>query len=134
MLSIACSNVRLHVAVPERRWFRIRKVTGSGTAFLSSEGFDVDVSVGELRFGERQDLLIEMEGLLQPPTRSSKPDFSSATDEYFLRKVELDPMSLGDSASDFYEEQYDELPTEMPLFEVRTSFLCEGHQLIGLHR
>lgn len=124
MLSIAATNVRLHISVPERRWFRIRKVAGTSGAIVSADGKDVDIDVGELRYGERKDLIVEVEMEMDPPheVERSQPSFSSATDEFFM-KVGLDPLALGDSPQNFYEKEYEGMATEVPLFEVCPSSL-----------
>jgi hypothetical protein len=120
MLSIAATNIRLHISVPERRWFRIRKVAGTSGAIVSSNGKDVDIDVGELRYGETKDLIIEVEMEMEPPgeTQQRSPGFS-ATDEYFL-KLGLDPLALGDGSS-FYEKEYEGMAIDVPLFEVSPS-------------
>lgn len=136
MLSIAATNVKLHIGVPERRWFRIRKVSGTQSAIVSTDGKDVDVDIGELRFGERKDLLVEVEMSLagygdsfgQSPHGHERGQdtqgFNTATDAFFLSKVGLNPSALEDyQPSTFYEDEYDGMPDEVPLFEVRPPFL-----------
>lgn len=133
MLSIAATNVNLHISVPERRWFRIRKVAGTQSAIVASDGKDVDVNIGELRFGERKDLLVEVEMSLagygdqfgqSQHERGQDPQFNTATDAFFLSKVGLNPSALEDyQPSTFYEDEYDGMPDEVPLFEVRLPFL-----------
>jgi len=130
ILSIAASNVKLHISVPESRWVRIRKVAGATHAIVSSEGKDVDINIGELRFGERKDLLVEIEmslaGYGQPRGGSRhhhNASVSTATDAFFLNKVGLDPLALEDySNASFYEDEYDGLPDEIPLFEVNAAY------------
>ena len=124
MLSIAANSVMLHISVPEHRWFRIRKVSGINGAVVSSEGLDVDLAIGDLRLGERKELLVEMEMMMNEPLEKKSPvtpAFSSATDEYFLQKVGMNPMTLGEIDANFYEQEYEGMSTEVPLFEV--SFL-----------
>jgi hypothetical protein len=138
MLSIATTNLKLHVSVPERRWFRIRKVAGVPNAIVSSDGKDVDIDLGELRFGEKREMLVEVEmcsvrgssppsdgqhpfqGSTDSTRTKSKQSYSTATDEFFLRSTGLNPLSLDDSS--FYEDEWDGLIDECPLFEVQASF------------
>ena len=124
MLSIAATTVKLHISVPEHRWFRIRKVSGINGAVVSSEGLDVDLSIGDLRLGERKELLVEMEMTMNEPLASKRvaPAFESATDEYFLQKVGMNPMTLGEIDANFYEQEYEGMSTEVPLFEVSPFF------------
>lgn len=129
ILSIAATNVKLHIGVPESRWVRIRKVAGATHAIVSSEGKDVDINIGELRFGERKDLLVEVEmslaGYGEPRGRRHEhsSSVSTATDAFFLNKVGLDPLALEDyNNASFYEDEYDGLPDEIPLFEVNAAY------------
>lgn len=117
-MSVAATNVRVHISVPERRWFRIRKVAGTSGAIVSSDGKDVDIDVGELRYGETKDIMVEVEMEMEPPAKIKQcsPGFSSATDEYFLT-IGLDPLALGDNP-EFYEKEYERMATDVPLFEV----------------
>jgi hypothetical protein len=39
----------------------MRKVSGGPTSIVASAGIDVDVDVGELRYGERKEMLVELE-------------------------------------------------------------------------
>ncbi len=133
ILSIAASNVKLHIGVPESRWVRIRKVAGATHAIVSSEGKDVDINIGELRFGERKDLLVEVEmslaGYGEPRGRRHEhsASVSTATDAFFLNKVGLDPLALEDyNNANFYEDEYDGLPDEIPLFEVNAAYRDPG--------
>ncbi|KAK4702603.1 hypothetical protein P7C70_g3619, partial [Phenoliferia sp. Uapishka_3] len=133
MLSIAATNVKLHISVPERRWFRIRKVAGTQSAIVSSDGKDVDVNIGELRFGERKDLLVEVEmslagygdsfGQSMHERGQDTHNFNTATDAFFLSKVGLNPSALEDyQPSTFYEDEYDGMPDEVPLFQADASY------------
>ncbi|GAA6015176.1 hypothetical protein JCM11491_000493 [Sporobolomyces phaffii] len=131
ILSIAATNVRLHVSVPEKRWFKIRKVSGTPGAIVSSSGADVDVEIGELRFGERKDLIVEVELSLsgygdggQPRSRlPPAPQEISATDAFFLAQAGINPSSLDDyDTRNLYEDEYDSMPDEVPLFEVNAAY------------
>ncbi|GEM06161.1 rRNA-processing protein EFG1 [Rhodotorula toruloides] len=133
ILSIAATNVRLHIKVPETRLFRIRKVSGTPGAIVSRTGSDVDIEVGELRFGERKDLIVEVEMSLggfgdqpneQRRERPQVPEFSTSTDAFFLSKAGINPTALDEfsSAASLYDEEYDAMPDEAPLFEVNAAY------------
>ncbi|KAM0756222.1 hypothetical protein T439DRAFT_282895 [Meredithblackwellia eburnea MCA 4105] len=133
LLSIAVTNVKLHISVPERRWFRIRKVAGTQSAIVSSDGKDVDIDISELRFGERKDLLVEVEmtlagygdsfGQSYPERGPETQNISTATDAFFLSKVGLNPSALEEyQPSTFYEDEYDGMPDEVPVFEVNAAY------------
>lgn len=146
VLSIAATSVKLHISVPENRLFRIRKVSGTPNAVVSSQGRDVDVEIGELRFGEKKEMLIEVEMALSNRNAGAgdhflKPDeggagafdetrsfkqhkaYATATDEFFLNNVGLDPATLDDyQSSSFYDDEYDGMPEELPLFEVNCAY------------
>ncbi|GAA5977334.1 hypothetical protein JCM5350_002432 [Sporobolomyces pararoseus] len=131
ILSIAATNVRLHISVPEKRWFKIRKVSGTPGAIVSSSGADVDVEVGELRFGERKDLIVEVElsiGGYSDASQSRGREHPiaqefSATDAFFLAKAGINPSSLDEyDPNNLYEDEYDSMPDEVPLFEVNAAY------------
>ncbi|KPV78524.1 uncharacterized protein RHOBADRAFT_33211 [Rhodotorula graminis WP1] len=140
ILSIAATNVRLHIKVPEKRWFRVRKVSGSPGAIVSKTGTDVDVEIGSLSFGERRDLIVEVELSLGPAgdsagqrERSSDgtapppraPEYSTATDAFFLSRAGVNPSAMDDfaaSSSNLYEDAYDDMPDEAPVFEVNAAY------------
>ena len=58
MMSIGLANMKLHLKIVDGNRFRIRKISGGPLAILSSDGRDVDVEVGELRYGERKEMLV----------------------------------------------------------------------------
>ncbi|CEQ42106.1 SPOSA6832_03892, partial [Sporobolomyces salmonicolor] len=129
ILSIAATNVRLHINVPEKRWFKIRKVSGTPGAIVSRTGADVDIEIGELRFGERKDLVVEVEmslagygdgfGSSRQQELPDPPQFATATDAFFLAKAGINPSALDDyNSANLYDDEYDSMPDEVPLFEV----------------
>ncbi|TFK73760.1 hypothetical protein BDN72DRAFT_893718 [Pluteus cervinus] len=61
MMSIGLLNMKLHMKIVDSNRFRIRKISGGPSSVLSSDGQNVDVDVGELRYGERKEMLIELE-------------------------------------------------------------------------
>lgn len=142
ILSIAVTHLRLHVQVPESRWFRVRKVSGTPGAVVAQTGIDVDIDLGEMRHGERKDLVVEVEmcfdgyeprstpgsssggdyGLRVPPAGHAR-DFSSATDTFFMTQagIDLSVLDAPDSRS-LYADEYDMMPDEIPLFQVNAAY------------
>ncbi|GAA5980718.1 hypothetical protein JCM10908_001749 [Rhodotorula pacifica] len=135
ILSIAATHLRLHVKVPESRWFRIRKVSGTPGAVVAQTGIDVDIDLGELRFGERKDLVVEVEmsfdgyeqrGASDSGLRADARhvrDFSSATDTFFMTQAGIDLSVLdAPSGGSLYADEYDSMPEEVPLFQVNAAY------------
>ncbi|KAI0369830.1 hypothetical protein BV20DRAFT_967520 [Pilatotrama ljubarskyi] len=128
MMSIAIMNMKLHLKIVDGNRFRIRKISGGPLAILSSDGRDVDVEVGELRYGERKEMLVELEldntDVMQSPVASPQqshpPRALSATDA-FNQRMGLDALSIGDYA-DLAEGMMDRMIDEVPVFEVDGSF------------
>ncbi|KAI0358350.1 hypothetical protein OH77DRAFT_1269429 [Trametes cingulata] len=128
MMSIALMNMKLHLKIVDGNRFRIRKISGGPLAILSSDGRDVDVEVGELRYGERKEMLVELEldntdvmqSPLASPQHSHSPRALSATDA-FNQRMGLDALSIGDYA-DLAEGMMDRMIDEVPVFEVDGSF------------
>ncbi|KAK4050507.1 hypothetical protein OIO90_005090 [Microbotryomycetes sp. JL221] len=141
ILSIATTKTQLHISIPEKRWFRVRKVSGCPSAIVSSEGADVDVDLGEMRYGEKKELLIEVDMSFEPmSTRSragagndamtskglfdtSPNDLTNATDAFFFQQTGINPSSLDDySPTHLYEDCDDGMPDEVPVLQVNASF------------
>lgn len=126
MLSIAINHVKLHISVPEKRWFKIRKVAGITGAIISKDGKDVDINVGELRFGERRDLLVEVEMSNEYASRALSgegAEAQTATDAFFMSTAGLDPASIGHlGGASLYEDEYESMPEEVALFEVTAAY------------
>jgi hypothetical protein len=61
MMSIGLLNMKLHMKIVDANRFRIRKVSGGPTSIVAQDGKDVHVEIGELRYGERKEMLIELE-------------------------------------------------------------------------
>ncbi|KAI0630706.1 Pleckstrin homology domain-containing protein [Trametes polyzona] len=128
MMSIALMNMKLHLKIVDGNRFRIRKISGGPLAILSSDGRDVDVEVGELRYGERKEMLVELEldnsdvmqSPLASPQHANSPRALSATDA-FNQRMGLDALSIGDY-TDLAEGMMDRMIDEVPVFEVDGSF------------
>ena len=110
MLSVGATSMKLHISVPEHRWFRIRRVAGIQNAIVAQDGIDVDIDVADLRYGEKRELLVEVEMKLDPPKRSTSHPFgdmqpsgsggqganySTATDQFFIDNAGLSECFAG---------------------------------------
>ncbi|PPQ73569.1 hypothetical protein CVT26_010370 [Gymnopilus dilepis] len=140
MMSIGLLNMKLHLKIVDSHRFRIRKVSGGPQSILSADGQNVDVDVGELRYGERKEMLIELEldntdqqqkammstqrGLQHPNGQALMTDRSgramNATDQ-FVHALGLDALAIDDSA-DLVDGMMDRMIDEVPVVEVDGSF------------
>ena len=125
LMSIGILNMKLHLRIVEGNRFRIRKVSGGPTAIVASDGHDVDIEVGEVRYGEKKEMLVELEldnadAQVQRQTRDAHGRTLNATDQ-FVARMGLDALSLEDSA-DFVDGMMDRMIDEVPVFEVDGSF------------
>ncbi|KII87384.1 hypothetical protein PLICRDRAFT_177143 [Plicaturopsis crispa FD-325 SS-3] len=124
MMSIGLLNMKLHMKIVDGHRFRIRKVSGGPSSILASDGHDVDVDVGELRYGERKEMLIELELDNSDAHKSHSHGVNggsmSATDQ-FVQSMGLDSLSLGDSP-DIMDGMIDRMIDEVPVVEVDGSF------------
>lgn len=126
MMSIGIANMKMHVKIVDGQRFRIRKISGGPTAILSSDGRDVDVEIGEVRYGERKEMLVELELDNSDVARQTALGFPggnrtmNATDQYNQR-MGLDAMTLGDFP-DLSDGMMDRMIDEVPVFEVDGSF------------
>ncbi|CAE6470883.1 hypothetical protein ACGC1H_003430 [Rhizoctonia solani] len=122
MMSIGVMNLRMHAKVLDDSRFRIKKVAGVGGAVVASSGLDVDVTLPALRFGERRELIVELELDNRAPLGGSshhREESISATDA-FVQRMGLDGMSLSDTA--LGEGMMDTMIDEAPVFEVDGGF------------
>ncbi|SCV68743.1 BQ2448_864 [Microbotryum intermedium] len=146
IMSIAATKVRLHISVPETRWLRIRKASGAPNAIVSSSGTDVDVDIGDLRFSERKELLIEIEmsfsgfeSECEPAATGKAPpraEAKNATDAFFLQKVGMNPSVLeAYESNNSSEGEYETMPDEIALFEVNAAYRdpAAGKNISRLH-
>ena len=125
MMSIGLLNMKLHMKIVDGFRFRIRKVSGGPSSILASDGQNMDVDVGELRYGERKEMLIELEldntdvqKIAQ--TRHQQGHALNATDQ-FVQSMGLDSLSIEDSP-DFVDGMMDRMIDEVPVVEVDGSF------------
>jgi hypothetical protein len=147
MMSIGLSNMKLHMKVVDSHRFRIRKVSGGPSSILASDGQNVDVDVGELRYGERKEMLIELEldnsdiqkrvvnsrggsGVAggggggdggQHQHQQHQPTRAMNATDQFVQSMGLDSLSIDDSA-DLVDGMMDRMIDEVPVVEVDGSF------------
>ena len=136
IMSIALTDVRLHLAVPHDNCFRVKKIAGMPGAVISSSGKDVDIEMGDLRFGDSRELLVELEVNLDEllpqlagaggANRNSmrKPsgpaiEQGSATDD-FMRRLGIQNLSL--AGADDNEGTLEHFIDEVPVFEADAAF------------
>jgi hypothetical protein len=124
MMSIGLMNMKLHMKIVDSFRFRIRKVSGGPSSILASDGQNVDVDIGELRYGERKEMLIELEldntdmhKIQQARQRNRNMD---ATDR-FVQQFGLDSLNI-DEGGDFVDGMMDRMIDEVPVVEVDGSF------------
>lgn len=124
-MSVGILNMKLHLKIVDGHRFRIRKVSGGPSAIVSSDGHDVDIEVGEVRYGEKKEMLVELEldnseTRMRSNGRAEHDRHLNATD-VFVQRMGLDSLSLEDSA-DFVDGMMDRMIDEVPVFEVDGSF------------
>ncbi|KAF5387313.1 hypothetical protein D9757_005775 [Collybiopsis confluens] len=129
MMSIGLLNMKLHMKIVDGNRFRIRKVSGGPSSILASDGQNVDVDVGELRYGERKEMLIELEldnsdlqQRLAQAHGNGHRDMRNmnATDRY-VQSMGLDALTIDDGA-DFTSGMLNGMIDEVPVVEVDGSF------------
>ncbi|SPO29596.1 related to CDC24 - Guanine nucleotide exchange factor (GEF or GDP-release factor) [Ustilago trichophora] len=131
-MSVALTDVKVHIGVPQDNCFRIRKIAGLPGAIIASSGKDVDIDIGEIKFGEAKDLLVELEldlASLLPTLSENRRDSKSigpgpieqgsALDD-FMQRMGIQDLSLADSdgADGFLEQMVEEIG----VFEADVSF------------
>lgn len=123
MMSIGLLNMKLHMKIVDGQRFRIRKVSGGPSSILSTDGHNVDIDVGELRYGECKEMLIECEldntEICRPSAQNGNRALN-ATDQ-FVQSMGLESMNIDDGA-DLVDGMMDRMIDEVPVFEVDGSF------------
>ncbi len=104
LTSIAITNMKIHLGAQDSK-FKCRKVSGVPHAVLSKDGKDVDIELKEFRFGQRLEVLIEMElernvteEITSTQMDSSRPT-SDESDDSTSRKHHGDPQHIHKSSS-----------------------------------
>ncbi|KAH8833007.1 Pleckstrin homology domain-containing protein [Flagelloscypha sp. PMI_526] len=143
MMSIGLSHIKVHVRVVDAGRWRIRKVSGGPGSILSREGTDCDVEIPELRYGERKEMLIEMELDNGDFMRQAAQDRSqqeglmrsgkglvmmggggrgmNASDQ-FMQSMGLDALAIDDTGGDLMDGMMDRMIDEVPVIEVDGSY------------
>ena len=123
MMSIGLLNMKLHMKIVDAQRFRIRKVSGGPSSILSTDGHNVDIDVGELRYGECKEMLIECE-LDNNESRTANGQNCNrtlnATDQ-FVQSMGLDSLAIDDPPN-LVDGMMDRMIDEVPVFEVDGSF------------
>ncbi|KAH9956291.1 Pleckstrin homology domain-containing protein [Russula dissimulans] len=124
MMSIGSMNMKLHMKVVDGNRFRIRKVSGAPSSIVASDGRNVDIDISELRYGERKEMLVELEldnsDAVQQGNARSAQRAMNATDR-FNQSLGLDALSIEDVA-DLTDGMMDRMIDEVPVFEVDGAF------------
>ena len=78
-MSVALTDVKVHISLPADNKFRVRKVSGVIGSIVSANGKDVDIEVGYVHFGDVREFFVELEvdfaelmAYLAPPELSKK--------------------------------------------------------------
>ena len=128
MMSIALTNVKLHMRVVDGVRFRMRKVSGAPHAIVAADGHDVHVEIGELRYGEKKEMLLELE--LDNTMDNAQNGVSSgigtdmggspnATDQFVQN---LGALNLSGSTANLVDGIMAGMIDEVPVFELDGSF------------
>jgi len=124
MMSIGSMNMKLHMKVVDGNRFRIRKVSGAPSSIVASDGRNVDIDISELRYGERKEMLVELEldnsDAVQRNNARSAQRAMNAT-ERFNQSLGLDALGIDDMA-DLTDGMMDRMIDEVPVFEVDGAF------------
>ncbi|WAR63986.1 hypothetical protein PtB15_16B145 [Puccinia triticina] len=142
MLSVGMSNARVSIGIAEPKWFKMKKVSGI-THVISSDGQHADLELGQLRFGERRDVLVEVEmrsarEVYRTQSRRSRDGdqallgltgpapIETGTDAFFRSQLggdaHLGMMGEMDAFTRFYEAQFDDMNDDMGLLEVNVTY------------
>ncbi|KZT39391.1 hypothetical protein SISSUDRAFT_984899 [Sistotremastrum suecicum HHB10207 ss-3] len=126
MMSIGLNHMKMHLKVVDGHRFRIRKVAGVTGAILSSDGRNVDIELGEIRYGEKKEMLVELDLDNTEDTNGRAGAGQSrgpmnGTDQY-MQRLGIDSLSLSDSPSDLVDGIMDRMIDEVPVFELDGSF------------
>lgn len=138
LMSVALTDVKIHISVPSDNHFRVRKVAGPMGAIVSATGKDVDIELGETRFGETKELFVELEldfnALAPLPSErangrpaGSKPqpggggiEQGSATDD-FMQRLGLQNLNLADTEP-FEGNGFEQMIEEVAVFEIDAGY------------
>ena len=140
-MSVALTDVKVHISLPADNKFRVRKVSGVIGSIVSANGKDVDIEVGYVHFGDVREFFVELEvdfaelmAYLAPPELSKKaagkkkqfgparPEESSATDD-FMARLGIQGLSLdGEGAGGDMEGVLGSFIEEVAVLEIDAGF------------
>jgi len=118
------TNVKLHLRVVDNVLFRMRKISGAPQAIVASDGRDVHVEIGELRYGEKKEMLVELELDNASDRHASGENRGNsgslnATDQFVQG---LGSLNLDGSTPNLVDGVMDRMIDEVPVFELDGSF------------
>lgn len=125
MMSIALVNVKLHMRIVDNAKFRVRKLSGGPHAIVSTDGRDVHVDIGELRYGEKKEMLVELEldnsseRALAAAAAEHSRGSPNATDQFVQG---FGSLSINGSTPNLLDGMMDRMIDEVPVFELDGSF------------
>jgi hypothetical protein len=127
MLAVALTHVKMHLRIMDSNRFKVRKVSGIGNTIVSSDGRHVDVEIGELRYGERKEMLVELDldntddlqklGVIPAP-RANRRTMNGS--DLFMQRMGMDALSL--EPTDMMEGFTDRMVDEIPVFQLDGSY------------
>jgi hypothetical protein len=126
MMSIGSMNMKLHMKIVDGNRFRIRKVSGGPSSIVASDGRNVDVDVGELRYGERKEMLVALEldnsdvPLGGAGGRGGHGARALNATDRFNQSLGFDALAIEDA--DLMDGMIDRMIDEVPVFEVDGAF------------
>ncbi|GHJ88476.1 hypothetical protein NliqN6_4878 [Naganishia liquefaciens] len=140
LTSIALNNYKLHLKA-EDTVFRCRKVSGAPQATISTDGKYVDISLFELHFGQKVEILLEMDsdkinhGLTAAPPTIPETDVfeksvkaTTVSEEGYIPKISSFTGEIYESASSASHSENleqissDSLGDDIPVFELDCTF------------
>nr|ODO03693.1 zinc finger family protein [Cryptococcus depauperatus CBS 7855] len=136
MMSVAMDNVKLHVSCVEND-FRVVRVQGTTqTVMIGGATKDLDIELQELRFGDKREIIVELE--LDGPQEQRYSGEGSSESEHLSESVSqrcgssfgrtpssnvgMDVLSVSDSISALRENAYEDAVDEVPVCEVDLAF------------
>lgn len=129
LMTVALTNMKLHLSAHENE-FRIVKVTGTPQAIGSATGKTLDIELKELRFGEKREILVEVELIGDGSARNSADSDRGrpGPGSHYRRSPSslangMDNMSVNDANSAMRNMVYEEgMVDEVPVIEIDCSF------------
>ena len=142
LMSVALTDVKVHISLPADNKFRVRKVSGVVGSIVSANGKDVDIELGYVTFGDSREFFVELEvdfeellAYVSPPNRkpgvgspprkklgpAQRPEGSTATDD-FMARLGIQSLSLDGEVSNGDIDSMGQFIEEVPVLEVDAGF------------